>query len=123
MRDAIRKRAGDFTAIIVLCVIALAVAGYVLHNERLRFPFIQSEPFKLKAELATAQAVVAGQGQRFRRQLLFEGGERAQIGAERIAVRIDRLDADIWRNLRHGGWHATSQPDFAQTSSGNFASG
>jgi phospholipid/cholesterol/gamma-HCH transport system substrate-binding protein len=66
MRDAIRKRAGDFTAIIVLFVIAVAVAGYLLHNERLRFPFIQAEPFKLKAEMATAQAVVAGQGQTVR---------------------------------------------------------
>jgi phospholipid/cholesterol/gamma-HCH transport system substrate-binding protein len=66
MRDAIRKRAGDFTAIVVLMAIALAVAGYVLHNERFRFPFLQSAPFKLKAELATAQAVVAGQGQTVR---------------------------------------------------------
>src|SRR3989440_3912484 len=66
MKSAIRKRAGDFTAIVVLFVIAVVVAGYVLHNERLRFPFIQSAPFKLKAELATAQAVVAGQGQTVR---------------------------------------------------------
>ena len=66
MRDAIRKRAGDFTAIIVLFVIAVAVAGFVLHNERLRFPFIQESPFRLKAEMATAQAVVAGQGQTVR---------------------------------------------------------
>jgi phospholipid/cholesterol/gamma-HCH transport system substrate-binding protein len=66
MKDAIRKRAGDFTAIIVLMVIALGVGFYILSQERLRFPFIQSAPFKLKAELATAQAVVAGQGQTVR---------------------------------------------------------
>jgi phospholipid/cholesterol/gamma-HCH transport system substrate-binding protein len=66
MKDAIRKRAGDFTAIIVLMVIAVGVGGYILSQERLRFPFIQSAPFKLKAELATAQAVVAGQGQTVR---------------------------------------------------------
>jgi phospholipid/cholesterol/gamma-HCH transport system substrate-binding protein len=66
MMDAIRKRAGDFTAIIVLFVIAAAVGGYILTQQRLRFPFIQDEPFKLKAELATAQAVVAGQGQTVR---------------------------------------------------------
>ena len=66
MRDAIRKRAGDFTAIIVLMVIALGVGAYILSQERLRFPFLQSAPFKLKAELATAQAVVAGQGQTVR---------------------------------------------------------
>jgi phospholipid/cholesterol/gamma-HCH transport system substrate-binding protein len=66
MRDAIRKRAGDFTAIVVLMVIALGVGFYILSQERLRFPFLQSAPFKLKAEMATAQAVVAGQGQTVR---------------------------------------------------------
>jgi phospholipid/cholesterol/gamma-HCH transport system substrate-binding protein len=66
VRDAIRKRAGDFAAIVVLVVIAVVVAGYVLHNERLRFPFIQEAPFTLRAEMATAQAVVAGQGQTVR---------------------------------------------------------
>jgi phospholipid/cholesterol/gamma-HCH transport system substrate-binding protein len=66
MKDAIRKRAGDFAAIIVLMVIALGVGFYILSQERLRFPFIQEAPFKLKAELATAQAVVAGQGQTVR---------------------------------------------------------
>ncbi len=66
MMDAIRKRAGDFTAIVVLMVIALGVGFYILSQERLRFPFLQSAPFKLKAEMATAQAVVAGQGQTVR---------------------------------------------------------
>lgn len=66
MKDAIRKRAGDFAAIIALMIIALGVGFYILTQERLRFPFIQEAPFKLKAELATAQAVVAGQGQTVR---------------------------------------------------------
>jgi phospholipid/cholesterol/gamma-HCH transport system substrate-binding protein len=66
MKDAIRKRAGDFIAIIVLFVIAVGVGGYILTQERLRFPFIQSAPFKLKAELSTAQAVTPGQGQTVR---------------------------------------------------------
>ncbi len=66
MMTAIRKRAGDFAAIIALCVIALGVGGYILSQERFRFPFIQSEPFKLKAELSTAQAVTPGQGQTVR---------------------------------------------------------
>ena len=66
MRSAIRQHLADFAAIVVLFVIAIAVAGYVLHNERLRFPFLQESPFTLKAEMATAQAVVAGQGQTVR---------------------------------------------------------
>src|SRR5207244_7040240 len=61
-----RKHITDFSAIIVLAVIALAVAGYVLHNERLRFPLIESAPFKLKAAFSTAQAVTPGQGQTVR---------------------------------------------------------
>jgi phospholipid/cholesterol/gamma-HCH transport system substrate-binding protein len=66
MRRAIRKHITDFSAIIVLAVIAVAVAGYVLHNERLRFPLIESAPFKLKAAFSTAQAVTPGQGQTVR---------------------------------------------------------
>jgi phospholipid/cholesterol/gamma-HCH transport system substrate-binding protein len=66
MKAAIRKRAKDFAAILVLMVIALAVGAYVLAHERLRFPFIQSAPLRIKAELGTAQAVVAGQGQTVR---------------------------------------------------------
>ena len=49
-----------------LAVIALAVAGYILHNQRLRFPFVQAKPFQLKAEFSTAQAVTPGQGQTVR---------------------------------------------------------
>jgi phospholipid/cholesterol/gamma-HCH transport system substrate-binding protein len=63
---AIRKRLGDFAAILALVVIAAGVGGYILANERLRFPFIQEAPFKLKAELQTAQAVTPGQGQTVR---------------------------------------------------------
>jgi phospholipid/cholesterol/gamma-HCH transport system substrate-binding protein len=63
---AIRKRLGDFAAILALVIIAAGVGGYILANERLRFPFIQEAPFKLKAELQTAQAVTPGQGQTVR---------------------------------------------------------
>jgi phospholipid/cholesterol/gamma-HCH transport system substrate-binding protein len=47
-------------------VVALAVAGYTLAHQRLRFPIIQSAPYKLKAEFSTAQAVTPGQGQTVR---------------------------------------------------------
>ena len=92
MRDAIRKRAGDFTAIVVLFVIAIAVAGFVLHNERLRFPFIQESPFRLKAEMATAQAVVAGQGQTVRVagvRIGDIGGVSLKNGRAIVAMDID----------------------------------
>ena len=66
MRTAIGKHLKDFAAIIALAVIALAVAGYVLHQQRLRFPIIEKAPYKLKAEFSTAQAVTPGQGQTVR---------------------------------------------------------
>ena len=66
MRTAIRKHLTDFVAIIGLAVVALAVAGYTLVHQRVRFPIIQSSPYKLKAEFSTAQAVTPGQGQTVR---------------------------------------------------------
>src|SRR3989440_2017748 len=92
MKSAIRKRAGDFTAIVVLFVIAVVVAGYVLHNERLRFPFIQESPFRLKAEMQTAQAVVAGQGQTVRVagvRIGDIGGVSLKNGRAIVAMDID----------------------------------
>jgi phospholipid/cholesterol/gamma-HCH transport system substrate-binding protein len=47
-------------------VIAIGVSVYILHNERLRFPLVEQEPFHLKAEFSTAQAVTPGQGQTVR---------------------------------------------------------
>jgi phospholipid/cholesterol/gamma-HCH transport system substrate-binding protein len=63
---AIRKHLSDFVAIIVLVVVASGVSVYILHNERLRFPIVEAEPFHLKAEFSTAQAVTPGQGQTVR---------------------------------------------------------
>jgi phospholipid/cholesterol/gamma-HCH transport system substrate-binding protein len=61
----IRKHLRDFAAIVVLAAIATGVGGYVLSNQRLRFPW-QGAPFRVNAEFATAQAVTPGQGQTVR---------------------------------------------------------
>jgi len=73
---AMRKHLGDLIAVIVLFVIALGVAGYILENQRLRFPLVEEEPFTLEVELADAQAVQPGQGQTVR----VAGIEIGQIG-------------------------------------------
>jgi phospholipid/cholesterol/gamma-HCH transport system substrate-binding protein len=73
---AIKKHIKDFAAIIVLIVIAAVVGGYILSNQRLRFPLIQDKPKRLKAEFSTAQAVTPGQGQTVR----VSGVEIGQIG-------------------------------------------
>jgi len=65
VRRAIREHWRDFAAIVALAAIAAAVGGYVLANQRLRFPW-EGAPFRIKAEFATAQAVTPGQGQTVR---------------------------------------------------------
>jgi phospholipid/cholesterol/gamma-HCH transport system substrate-binding protein len=65
VKRAIRKHLRDFAAIVALAAIATGVGGYVLANQRLRFPW-EGAPFRLKAEFATAQAVTPGQGQTVR---------------------------------------------------------
>ena len=65
MRRAIREHARDVAAIVALAALATVVGGYVLANQRLRFPW-EGAPFRIKAEFATAQAVTPGQGQTVR---------------------------------------------------------
>ncbi len=66
MMTAIRKRAGDFAAIVALVIIATVVGAYILNEQRLRFPLVEDKPFQLNAAFSTAQAVTPGQGQTVR---------------------------------------------------------
>ena len=67
MRTAIRKRAKDCAAIVVLFVIGVSVGGYILSQQRLYLPgwvpLIGQDFYTLKGEFTTAQAVTPGQGQ------------------------------------------------------------
>jgi phospholipid/cholesterol/gamma-HCH transport system substrate-binding protein len=76
MKTHIRKHLGDFLAIIALFLMACGIAGYILANQRLRFPLVQEKTFPVKVELPNAQAVTPGQGQTVR----VAGVEVGQIG-------------------------------------------
>ncbi len=76
MRKAIGKHLGDFVAILALVVLATGIGGYILSQQRLRFPFVEDKPFPVKVELPDAQAVQPGQGQTVR----VAGVEIGQIG-------------------------------------------
>jgi phospholipid/cholesterol/gamma-HCH transport system substrate-binding protein len=65
VRRAIAKHGLHFAAVVGLALIAAVVAGYILSNQRLRFPW-EGKPFELKAAFSTAQAVTPGQGQTVR---------------------------------------------------------
>ncbi len=76
MKKALKDHLGDFVAILALVILAVGVGGYILSNQRLRFPLIQEKPYTLKVELDDAQAVQPGQGQTVR----SAGVEIGQIG-------------------------------------------
>jgi phospholipid/cholesterol/gamma-HCH transport system substrate-binding protein len=59
----VRQNLGPFSAIIVLILIAIVVGGYILDNQRFRFPLAEETPMRVNVELETAQAVTPGQGQ------------------------------------------------------------
>jgi phospholipid/cholesterol/gamma-HCH transport system substrate-binding protein len=67
VRRAIRTHLRDFIAIIALAVLAIAVGGVLLVQQRASFPDwvpgIGKERFELRAAFRTAKAVTAGQGQ------------------------------------------------------------
>ena len=100
MRKAIRDHARDFAAIIGLLVIAAAVGGYILTNQRLRFPYIEDAPKKLAAEFSTAQAVTPGQGQTVRVsgvKVGTVGPVRLENGRAIVTFEIDRKYEDLIR--------------------------
>ena len=66
MSPRIRRQVRPLIALSVLVVLSTAVAGYILSNQRLRFPLLEPAAFQLLAELSTAQAVMPGQGQTVR---------------------------------------------------------
>jgi phospholipid/cholesterol/gamma-HCH transport system substrate-binding protein len=55
-----------FVAMLGLTCLAAATALYILDQQRVRFPYLDDEPFILRAEFSTAQAVLPGQGQTVR---------------------------------------------------------
>jgi phospholipid/cholesterol/gamma-HCH transport system substrate-binding protein len=63
-----------------MLALGTAVGGYVLANQRLRFPLIEESPVNLKIELQTAQAVMPGQGQTVR----VSGIRIGEIGKVRL---------------------------------------
>jgi|SRR5579875_465066 len=100
MKRAIKAHLGDFIAILALVVLSVAVAGYILHEERLRFPFIQSSPFVINAELSSAKAVTPGQGQTVRVsgvQIGEVGGVTLKNGNAVVQMDIDQK----YRRLIH----------------------
>ena len=109
MKRAIKNHAGDFAAIVALLVLSVVIAGYILTQERLRFPFIQSTPFTMNAEFSTAQAVTPGQGQSVRVsgvQIGEIGGVTLKNGMAVVTLQIDQK----YKHLIHQNATALLRP-------------
>ncbi len=109
MVRAIKNHLGDFAAIIALLLLSIVIAGYILNHERLRFPFIQSTPFTINADLQTGQAFTPGQGQ----YVVVSGVQVGQIGnvtlkngTALVQMQID----DKYKHMIHTDATAVARP-------------
>jgi phospholipid/cholesterol/gamma-HCH transport system substrate-binding protein len=91
VRTAIRKHLGDFLALLVLFVIAVGVGGYILDQQRLRFPLVEEKPKRIEIELADARAVIPGQGQTVR----VAGVKVGDIATVEVEDGVAVVEADI----------------------------
>jgi phospholipid/cholesterol/gamma-HCH transport system substrate-binding protein len=100
VRHAIKAHLWDSLAVLGLIVLALGVGGYILSNQRLRFPLIDDEPKRMKVELVNAQAVQPGQGQTVRVAGIEIGsiaGVELENGVAVVEVEIEREYEDLIR--------------------------
>ena len=107
MRMAIRKHLKDFIALTVLFLIALAVSGYILSNQRLYLPAwvpgVGTEFYEVNAEFSTAQAVVPGQGQTVNIAGVAVGdlGEvKLRNGVAVVQMKIRQKYAPVYKDAR-----------------------
>ena len=109
MKRAIREHWKDFVALMALLVITVAVAGYILTNERLSIPFITPSQYTLNAEFSTAQAVTPGQGQSVRISGVQVGlitGVSLKNGVGVVKMSIDKK----YHGLVRTNWTALIRP-------------
>jgi phospholipid/cholesterol/gamma-HCH transport system substrate-binding protein len=100
MKHAIRAHLRDFLVVLGLIVLGVAIGGYLLSQQRFRFPLLEDEPKRVEIELQNAQSVQPGQGQTVR----VVGVEIGQIsdvqiddGVAVVEVEIDQDFDDVIR--------------------------
>ena len=101
MKHAIRAHLRDFLVVLGVIVLGVAIGGYLLSQQRFRFPLLEDEPKRVEIELQNAQSVQPGQGQTVR----VVGVEIGQIsdveiddGVAIVEVEIDQEFDDVIRD-------------------------
>ena len=93
MKKAIQSHLRDFVVILGVLALATGIGGYILANQRLRFPVLEEKPFKVWVEVQNARGVTPGQGQTVRVAGMRVGdvGEvKLRDGKALIAMELDR---------------------------------
>ena len=94
MSRAIRAHLRDFLAVLGLLILGVGVGGYLLSQQRLRFPFVEEGPSHVWVELQNAQGVTPGQGQTVRVAGMRVGDVgKVELHEGRARVRLD-LDSE-----------------------------
>lgn len=98
----VRRYARELAAAIALILIAAGVAGYVLSQQRVRFPW--EDVYRLSAQFSSAQAVTPGQGQNVTVAGVTVGeivAVRLHGGRALVEMEIDRSDLpEVYRDAR-----------------------
>lgn len=98
MKRKIRENVRPVLAILGLFVIAAVVSGYILANQRLRFPFVEEQPKAMWVELTDAQAVTPGQGQTVQVggvQIGSISSVELKNGRARVGIDVEQRYADL----------------------------
>ena len=112
MKKAIQAHLRDFAAIVGVVALAAGIGGYILANQRLRFPLVEEKPFKVWVEVQNARGVIPGQGQTVRvagmrvgdvgEVKLKDGKALIRMDLTREHERLVRRDATVLLRPRTG---------------------
>ena len=112
MTRAIRSHMRDFIAVVGVFALAVAIGGYILSEQRLRFPVVEDKPFQVWMEVQNAAGVMPGQGQTVRvagmrvgdvgTVKLVEGRARIRLDLDREYKDLVRRDATVLSRPRTG---------------------
>jgi phospholipid/cholesterol/gamma-HCH transport system substrate-binding protein len=88
----IRRYAVEMAAVIAIFIAAIAVGGYILSHQRLKFPW--EHTYSIQADFTSAQAITPGQGQ----TVTVAGVDVGEIASVNLHDGLARVKMDIDRD-------------------------
>jgi phospholipid/cholesterol/gamma-HCH transport system substrate-binding protein len=100
VKHAVKSHLVELFAVLGMLVLAVAIGGYILSQQRFRFPLIEDQPKVVEVELDNAQSVQPGQGQTVRVagvQIGQISGVEVEDGNAVVEIEIDQEFEDVIR--------------------------